>query len=183
MVSPALAPSERRNRKRRLKQVVALAVFLLLGWFLLHSLEDSSWLRFQQTHYGNESLLLHSTKAASNDITNGNGNSCRSSPLHPLASKTKIKMVAFTNNKFIPLARMWHNQMTELGYTEHTIVATDQETFETLTREGYSTEVWKIDTVVNPDEIGAVTDSKLLRNLWLGRLVYLLEQARLENSI
>ena len=39
------------------------------------------------------------------------------------------KIVAFTNHKFLATAIEWYNQLSELGYNEHILVATDEEAY------------------------------------------------------
>jgi hypothetical protein len=49
-----------------------------------------------------------------------------------LASDTtqlnRTKIVAFINEKFVPVAMRWFDRLAALGYTEHIIIATDNGT-------------------------------------------------------
>jgi len=173
------------KRKRRRQTLIAVAA--LLGLLCLRRLTQggkSQQLQQLYSNYGGNNLLwrtFEESESANNQSVNNSDSPASSATTS--SSKNKIKMVAFTDSKFVLLARMWHDRMTDLGYQEQVIIATDRTTYEALSREGYNVELWEVDAVVNPDEVGVVQDSKLLRSLWLRRLEYLLEQALVNNSI
>mmetsp|Transcript_9978 Transcript_9978/g.18244 ORF Transcript_9978/g.18244 Transcript_9978/m.18244 type:complete len:390 (+) Transcript_9978:92-1261(+) len=43
-----------------------------------------------------------------------------------------IKILGFSDRNYLPIARVWYNRMTMLGYTEHHIVAHDEITYNAL---------------------------------------------------
>ena len=50
---------------------------------------------------------------------------------------SKWIIIAFSDITYIEVAKVWYNQLTKLGYTEHTIAALDHETYITLKEDSY----------------------------------------------
>lgn len=78
-------------------------------------------------------------------------------------------IIGFANFAYIEVAKIWYNQLTALGYTEHKIGVLDHETFYELTFHGYRT--------ILPDEklLKKMSDVKLAdkpitRLIWTVRL-------------
>jgi hypothetical protein len=74
------------------------------------------------------SSLAASNDAASNRVfTIGTESSGSSAVVVDNKMIGKTKVVAFCNYNYRSVALVWYHRMTELGYTTHTIVATDQD--------------------------------------------------------
>lgn len=74
-------------------------------------------------------------------------------------------IIAFSDIKYAPIARIWYNQLAELGYTEHRIGALDRQTYDVLKADSYR--------VILTNEKLPVT--KFLRTIWKVRIVTILK--------
>eukprot|EP00555_Chaetoceros_dichaeta_P014018 CAMPEP_0198271172 /NCGR_PEP_ID=MMETSP1447-20131203/48139_1 /TAXON_ID=420782 /ORGANISM="Chaetoceros dichaeta, Strain CCMP1751" /LENGTH=400 /DNA_ID=CAMNT_0043963607 /DNA_START=14 /DNA_END=1216 /DNA_ORIENTATION=+ len=55
------------------------------------------------------------------------------------SSSSNVKIVAFTDYDYLPIAKWWYQRMTNLSYTTHTLILIDNEAveyFETINRNG-----------------------------------------------
>eukprot|EP00581_Thalassiosira_minuscula_P016890 CAMPEP_0183730976 /NCGR_PEP_ID=MMETSP0737-20130205/33989_1 /TAXON_ID=385413 /ORGANISM="Thalassiosira miniscula, Strain CCMP1093" /LENGTH=366 /DNA_ID=CAMNT_0025963585 /DNA_START=80 /DNA_END=1177 /DNA_ORIENTATION=- len=48
-----------------------------------------------------------------------------------------IKILGFSDKNYLPIAKIWYTRMMLLGYTEHYVVAHDEQTYDSLNAEGY----------------------------------------------
>ena len=79
-----------------------------------------------QSHQKQQELLLHKSPSSSFRKNNRNVEQQQSPDSIVTTSMVgKTKVVAFCNYNFRSLAVVWYDRMTRLGYTTHTIVATD----------------------------------------------------------
>ena len=81
-----------------------------------------------------------------------------------------MKMVAFTDFEFLPLAKHWYKTMTRLGYREHVIVAIDQLAFDALSGTKHRVELEHLDAEYHTSK------PRYVRNLWSHRITYCLKQ-------
>ncbi|KAL9180368.1 hypothetical protein ACHAXT_008338 [Thalassiosira profunda] len=49
---------------------------------------------------------------------------------------TDIKILGFTDRNYLPIAKVWYSRLTALGYTEHYIVAHDEQSYDALSVDG-----------------------------------------------
>jgi len=89
----------------------------------------------------------------------------------------KIKMAGFTDEGYLPIAAKWYRHMSELGYNEHLIVATNERMYSALRQKGYRTELWHVD-FVHP-----LHGNHTNQFLWKRRFEYALEQVRAGRSV
>ncbi len=92
-----------------------------------------------------------------------------------------VKIVAFTDKDYLPVAEWWYHRMTALNYTTHTLVLVDQESIDHVTsmnKEGkhhYRFDVEIIDK-------GKRHKNKV-RSLWYHRILYSLNSVKSGQSI
>lgn len=60
-----------------------------------------------------------------------------SSPDSSSSNSEKWIIIAFSDITYIEVAKIWYNQLTKLGYSEHKIAALDHETYVTLKEDSY----------------------------------------------
>ncbi len=63
------------------------------------------------------------------------------SPNHDNDIATKqqhdIKLLGFTDANYLPIAKVWYNRLTKLGYKEHYIVANEKKAYDDLISDNY----------------------------------------------
>ncbi len=92
-----------------------------------------------------------------------------------------IKIVAFTDRSYIPIARWWYERMTSLNYTTHTLVLVDKESidyFSAINEEGK--EYFRYDVEII--DKGRRKKNKT-RSLWYHRILYCLNNVKAGTSI
>ena len=110
------------------------------------------------------------------------------------ANDNPVKIVAFTNTEYAPVAQFWYKRMTELNYTTHTLVLFENDAVEyfanlntknaatatnsstTNNHTNYRTEVELIDPKL-------IAHRPKVRSLWYHRILYCLNQLKNGTSI
>ena len=120
----------------------------------------------------------------------------------------KVKIVAFTDNTYAPVAKWWYQRMTNLSYTTHTLVLIDQlavehftsihnhnQTMITTQSNNNGVNVIKRDSTRNSDDndyryrfdVQIVDEGKRrknkVRSLWYNRILYCLNQLKVGQSL
>ena len=93
------------------------------------------------------------------------------------STKNKVKIVAFTDETYIPIAKWWYERMTDLSYTTHVLVLIDNKTVEHFSTATYDYR-YEIELV---DE--GETRKEKVSSLWFHRIHYCLEQLKMGQSL
>lgn len=99
-----------------------------------------------------------------------------------LVANNTVKIVAFTDLDYIPIAKWWYKRMTSLGYNTHVIVVIDHEAqshFQDINQHNYSN-YYRFETkIVDP---GKRRKNKV-RSLWYNRILYCLTELKRGQSL
>jgi len=116
-------------------------------------------------------------------------------------NETKVKIVAFTDHTYAPVAKWWYQRMTDLSYTTHTLVLVDKIAVEHFTsinvnftaRNNNHDRGHEQEQTNNPDqryyrfETQIVDEGKRrknkVRSLWYHRILYCLRQLKAGQSL
>jgi hypothetical protein len=54
-----------------------------------------------------------------------------------VSAKYDVKILGFTDSTYLPIAKVWYDRLTKLGYNEHYIGAHDKAAYDNLIRQNY----------------------------------------------
>ena len=160
----------------RIKYVIAFGI--LLSYYIIF--RSSTHLSFEiETLFQIETT---NDSQPSNQAIHGNPVQKVISPSKKSAKDALIKIVAFTNIDFLPMAKHWYNRLTELGYTTHVLVLVDEQSIQEFTAinqdntdEYYRFEIQLLEM--------SKTRKEMVQNLWYNRILYCVQQLKLGTSL
>lgn len=112
---------------------------------------------------------------------------------HKHEQETKVKIVAFSDLTYAPVAKWWYQRMTNLSYTTHTLVLIDNPAVQHFTNINNSNNNNSTNLNININdnfyrfETQIVDDGKRrknkVRSLWYNRILYCLNQLKAGQSL
>ena len=89
-------------------------------------------------------------------------------------------IVAFSNAAYLPATRIWYQQMNDLGYNNHIIVALDEKTFDILSRNDHfrvdkSVALEELDNLSEKEKLKQTRQNNKLGQIWRTRLKTILK--------
>eukprot|EP00591_Stephanopyxis_turris_P009514 CAMPEP_0195522724 /NCGR_PEP_ID=MMETSP0794_2-20130614/21178_1 /TAXON_ID=515487 /ORGANISM="Stephanopyxis turris, Strain CCMP 815" /LENGTH=435 /DNA_ID=CAMNT_0040652553 /DNA_START=25 /DNA_END=1332 /DNA_ORIENTATION=+ len=97
------------------------------------------------------------------------------------SNEDKVKIVAFTDLTYAPVAKWWYERMTNLSYTTHTLILIDAPAVEHFTSiKNSSRSHYRFETQIVDN--GKRRKNKV-RSLWYNRILYSLNQLKSNQSL
>ena len=143
----------------------ALVTICLINIFYVHR----KTLQLEYLHLEHE---LRHNPGLTKSLFSSNSNALKSQPY-----RNDVKIVGFADINFYSVAKYWYERLTSLGYTEHVIIAIDEDIYKSCLNDGYRVEPYYVEMKeVKVKGSENKTKVPVIRKLWYRRVQYCKEQ-------